>query len=173
MTAKTKHKAPSLIGIPQSKEMAAATLQTLCQVLASQIELKMQMNSRIEAIKMEHQPEIDRLEMQATLLRGNLQMWCEANRAVLLANGKKTIKFPGTGEVSWRQRPPSVTVRGVEATVQELHQLGLHQFVRSKEEVNKEAILKNPDAVKGVRGITVVAGVEDFIVIHDASDLGA
>lgn len=161
-----KIKVAALSGVPQSKEMAHATLKELGRVLAEQIQKKMLMNSEMESIRLHHQPAIDRLGIQAESLRANLQMWCEANRTTLLSNGLKTAKFPGAGEVTWRQRPPSVTVRGVDATVQELHQLGLHQFVRAKEEVNKEAILKNPDAVKGVRGITVVTGVEDFIVIH-------
>jgi len=35
---------------------------------------------------------------------------------------------------------------------------------RLKNEPNKEAMLNEPDAVRGIAGITIVTGVEDFIV---------
>ncbi|MDR1660890.1 MAG: host-nuclease inhibitor Gam family protein [Azoarcus sp.] len=39
-----------------------------------------------------------------------IQLWCEAHRAELTTTGGKTTNLV-TGEVSWRQRPPSVSVR--------------------------------------------------------------
>lgn len=45
-----------------------------------------------------------------------------------------------------------------------LERLGLSRFIRTKREPNKEAMLNEPEAVKGVAGITIVQGVEDFIV---------
>ena len=34
-----------------------------------------------------------------------------------------------------------------------------------KNEPNKEAMLNEPDAVRGIAGISIVSGVEDFIVV--------
>jgi len=57
--------------------------------------------------------------------------------------------------------------------IETLNRLGLSQFVRSKEEINKEAILNEPEAVKGVAGITVVTGVEDFVITPFEQDVTA
>ena len=84
--------------------------------------------------------------------------------AVLTNGGKVKTANLITGEVQWRQRPPSVRVTGAESVIETLRRLGLSQFVRTKEEVNKEAILNEPEGVKGVAGITVVKGVEDFVI---------
>ena len=42
--------------------------------------------------------------------------------------------------------------------------MGLGRFVRVKNEPNKDAMLNEPDAVRGIAGISIVTGVEDFIV---------
>jgi len=55
--------------------------------------------------------------------------------------------------------PPSVSVRGAESVIDTLKRLGLGKFVRTKEEVNKEAILNEPDEVRGVAGLNIVTGV--------------
>jgi phage host-nuclease inhibitor protein Gam len=61
----------------------------------------------------------------------------------------KTVALT-TGEIGWRLRPPKVVVRGVEAVLDKLKRMGLDRFIRTKEEINKEAILNEPDAVARV-----------------------
>ena len=46
-----------------------------------------------------------------------------------------------------------------------LLRMGLGRFVRVKNEANKEAMLAEPDAVRGIAGISIVTGVEDFTVV--------
>ena len=41
----------------------------------------------------------------------------------------------------------------------------LHAFVRNKEEINKEAMLNEPDKAKSVPGVSIVTGVEDFVIV--------
>ena len=96
------------------------------------------------------------------LLQAGVQTWCEANRKELCGTGKTANLI--TGEVQWRARPPSVTIRGAEVVLENLKSLGLERFVRVKEEANKEAMLNEPDAVRGVAGITINSGVEDFTI---------
>lgn len=66
-----------------------------------------------------------------------------------------------TGEVNWRQRPPSVRITGEESVIDLLKRMTLGRFVRAKEAINK-AILLEPEAVAGVPGIKIITGVEDF-----------
>jgi len=99
-----------------------------------------------------------------------VQVWCEANRAELTNGGKTKTANLGSGEVKWRMRPPSVRLSGGDAVLDALRSLGLSRFVRQREEVNKEAILAEPDAVAGVRGIKLTQA-EDFIVAPFATHL--
>ena len=68
------------------------------------------------------------------------------------------------GEVSWRKRPPKVSIRGTEAVIQALQSDGLERFLRHKAEIDRAAILKEPDVAASVKGITISSGGEDFLV---------
>ena len=65
--------------------------------------------------------------------------------------------------MKWRRPPPSVVLRGIETVLQHLKALRLDRFIRTKEEVNKEAILLEPDQVRNVPGITIKQE-EQFVV---------
>ena len=52
----------------------------------------------------------------------------------------------------------------LEESVAQLNAMELTRFIRVKEQVDKEAILKEPDAVKDIKGIKVGSAGEKFIV---------
>jgi len=56
-----------------------------------------------------------------------------------------------------------VRVTGVDAVLDFLRRLGLDRFIRRKEEINREAILNEPEAVACIPGITI-SQAEDFVV---------
>ena len=107
------------------------------------------------------------------MLQKGVQGWCEANRDELTNNGKTKTANLVTGEVQWRNRPPSVSIRGADSVLETLLRLGLERFIRRKEEINKEAILNEPAAVAGVAGITVKSGIEDFAIVPFEQTVGA
>ncbi|EHV66253.1 bacteriophage Mu Gam like family protein [Escherichia coli DEC6C] len=75
--------------------------------------------------------------------------------------------------MSWRLEKPSCSVsRDVEGVIEMLRRMGLERFIRTKEEVNKQAILAEPDAVKGIAGIKVNKGAESFSVEPFEQDAG-
>lgn len=104
-----------------------------------------------------HAERVDRLT------RG-LQLWAEANRPALTQDGRsKTVKL-AAGEIAWRQLPPSVTIKGVPAVLAALIKLGLRRFVREKLEIDKEAMLKEPDVAVTVPGVSIGSKGEEFVV---------
>ena len=107
-------------------------------------------------------PRLDALRQRMETLQAGVQTWCEANREQLCGKGKTANRI--TGEVAGRSRPPSVRVTGEESVIDLLKRMTLGRFVRTREQVNKEAILNEPEAVAGVPGIKVVSGVEDFVI---------
>lgn len=160
--ARLKTKAQTYV--PQSKDDAAADIRKIGDIQRESLRTTAEMNDAIAAITHRYQPRLDALGEQIKTLQEGVQGYCEAHRDELTDGGRVKTASLITGEVQWRQRPPSVSVRGAESVIETLKRLGLGKFVRTKEEVNKEAILNEPDAVRGVAGITVVTGVEDFVI---------
>lgn len=162
--ATQKLKAKAQTYAPQSTNDCAADIKKLGDLQRDFARHQADMNDEIAAITKRYQPKLEQLSERITTLQQGVQTYCEANRETLTNAGKvKTANFI-TGEVQWRQRPPSVAIRGADAVIETLKRMGLTRFVRTKDEVNKEAILNEPNEVRGIAGITVVTGVEDFVI---------
>lgn len=160
----TRLKTKAQVYVPQSKDEAAADIRKIGDLQREALRATTEMNDSIAHITQNFQPRLDALNDQIKTLQEGVQGYCEAHRIELTDGGKVKTANLITGEVQWRQRPPSVSVRGSDAVLEMLKRLGLTRFIRSKEEVNKEAILNEPDEVRGVAGLTVVTGVEDFVI---------
>ena len=161
MSKKTRIKAATLEA-PQSREETQSWIKELGDVQREAARQTAAMNDEIATITERHKTAINALADRAKELQSGIQSWCEANRAELTAEGK-TVNLI-TGKVSWRLRPPSIRIRSQEAVLEALRTLGLIRFVRVKEEVNKDAMLAEPDIAATVAGVTVVKGVEDFVI---------
>jgi phage host-nuclease inhibitor protein Gam len=159
-----KAKTRAVAYVCQSKEETMLAIKALGDAQRELTRLETAMNDEIAQITLREKDRIEALRGCIESLTGGIHLWCEANRAALCANGGKTANLV-TGEVNWRQRPPSVTIRAVDKVIATLLALGLGRFVRKKEEVNKEAILAEHKAVAGIAGITIVQGLEDFTVV--------
>jgi phage host-nuclease inhibitor protein Gam len=157
-----KAKKTAAVYVCQSKDETMTAIKELGDAQRELTRIETEINDRIALITEARKGEIEALGIRVDTLTSGIQLWCEANRAALCASGKTANLV--TGEVAWRQRPPSVSVRQQEKVIERLKSLRLSRFLREKTEVNKEAILAEPAAVAGVPGITVVTGVEDFSV---------
>ncbi|TPQ28956.1 host-nuclease inhibitor Gam family protein [Methylomonas sp. EFPC3] len=163
-------KAPAATYACQTKEQTQAAI---CELGLAQRELtriETEINDEIAKITDSRKVHIEALKTKIDALLNGIQTWCEANRAELCKDGGKTANLI-TGEVSWRQRPPSVSVRAVDKVLETLRNLGLSRFIRTKDELNKEAVLAEPKAVQGIAGITINTGVEDFAVVPFEQDI--
>lgn len=147
---------------PQTRTDCAADIKRLGDLQREFTRLQADMNDSIAQITKAAAPSLEELQARINVLQAGIQTWCEANREALCGKSKTANLI--TGEVAWRLRPPSVAVRGADTVIEALKRLGLGKFVRTKEEINKEAILNEPDQVRGVAGITVVTGAEDFSI---------
>lgn len=170
---KTRLKAKAQIAVPQTRDEAAADIRSIGDLQRQLARSSAEMNDAIAHITAQYQPVLDAVTGQLKPLQEGVQAYCEAHRADLTGGGKTKTANLITGEVQWRQRPPSVSVRGADSVIEALKGFGLTRFVRTKEEVNKEAILNEPDAVKGVAGINVVSGVEDFVITPFEQEVAA
>lgn len=147
-----------------SIEQVQSAIKEIGDLSREHTRLTTEMNDKIGATSEQYAPQLKSLEKEVESLQKAVQEFCEANRDELTEFGKtKTANFV-TGEVQWRQRPPSVAIRGAESVLESLMRLGLDRFIRTKNEINKEALLNEPEVAKGIAGITVKTGVEDFVI---------
>ena len=158
----TKLKAKAQTYACSSREQAQQDIALIGMLQREHGRISGELNDRISALTEAEAPRLKELQDRIGTLQAGVQTWCEANREQLCGKGKTANLI--TGEVNWRQRPPSVRVTGEESVIDLLKRMTLGRFVRTKEQVNKEAILNEPEAVAGVPGIKVVSGVEDFVI---------
>lgn len=169
--ARIKTAAKKPVYIPQNRDECAEAINQIGRLQREILVEQSAMNDEIAGITDRYTGSITDKSNELKLLQDGVQTFCETNRLELTEGGKsKTGRFV-TGEVQWRQRPPSVAVRGAESVIEFLKRHGLDRFVRTKEEINKEAILNEPSAVSGVAGISIKTGVEDFVITPFEQDL--
>lgn len=150
--------------VPQSREDCDRSIRELGEARREIVRLEAGMNDALAKVKEHYETQAKPFRERADLLLQGIETWCEANRSVLTQGGKVKFAVFGAGEVKWRARPPKVAIRAADAVLESLRGLGLGRFIRTKEEINKEAILNEPEAVTGVKGLTVASEGEDFVV---------
>ncbi|EFK6683048.1 host-nuclease inhibitor Gam family protein [Escherichia coli] len=158
--------------VPQNRDAVITDIKRIGDLQREASRLETEMNDAIAEITEKFAARIAPLKTDIETLSKGVQGWCEANRDELTNGGKVKTANLVTGDVSWRQRPPSVSIRGVDAVMETLERLGLQRFIRTKQEINREAILLEPKAVAGVAGITVKSGIEDFSIIPFEQEAG-
>lgn len=158
----TRLKTKAAIQVPQTKTDCAADIKLIGDLQRDFERQRAEMNDKIAEITKQYQPSLESLQGRLQVLQEGVQLYCEAHREELCGKGKTANLV--TGEVSWRQRPPSVSIRGADAVMETLLRMGLGRFVRVTNAPNKEAMLNEPEAVKGIAGIAIVSGVEDFLI---------
>ncbi|EMN7478394.1 host-nuclease inhibitor Gam family protein [Salmonella enterica] len=161
--SKSRLKAAAASYTPQSKEQVSVDIKKIGDIQRELTRIEVNANDQIAVIMNQNTPKIEALRAELDVLQKGVQTWCEANRSSITKGDSKTANLI-TGEVAWRKKPDSVNLKGVEIVIETLKKLKLDRFIRRKEEVNKDAILADKEAVKGITGISIVSGKETFSI---------
>ena len=149
--------------IPQSREEAAEFVRRVGDAQRQLRGIAADAEGRIAAIQQEvaknAQPHQEKLEG----LVDGLFLFFEANRDSLTERGKrKSVDF-STGTIGEHTNPHRVDfTEKAEIVLANLHALNLTQFIRPKEEINRETMLESEESrtlaatVKGVKVVQVV-----------------
>ena len=159
------------VPVPQSKDEANDYIARIGDHQRRRAEIEVQMNDEIEPIRAKHEAAAKEHSEAVTALTEGVFRWAEANRDRLTNGGKTKTANLAAGIITWRLRPPKVTIRGKDAVIEALERLGLVQFLRIKTDVDKEAILSDPAAVQDIKGVTVGSAGEDFGVRPHETEL--
>ena len=154
--AKAATKSPAAtVRVPQTREQTTEAIAAIGRHQRERARIEAAMNDAIAAIKQQHE-EAARPHAEAIrALSEGVQTWCEAHRDELTDNRRTKTANLASGEVKWRLSPPKVVLKGIEKVLETLRARRLTDMIRVKEEVNKEAILADPAAVSGIKGIRI------------------
>lgn len=141
--------------VPKTAAQAEQLLADIGRAQRQVSTIENRMNDRLAKIKQEFEEQAKPLNDEIEQKFAALHAWAEANKGELLKGKTKTAKL-ATGELSWRTTPPSVSIRNQKVVLEILKQRELHDLIRNKEEVNKEAVLANPERVGDIKQIKVV-----------------
>ncbi|MFH1309028.1 MAG: host-nuclease inhibitor Gam family protein [Patescibacteria group bacterium] len=125
-------------------------------------EIEKELNVEVMKLKKQAGKDIKAHKEKINELMNGLCAFAEVKKDELLSGRSKTINFP-YGSISWRITPPKVVFRNESKILHALKDLGLSKFIRTKEEVNKQAILESPEEVKDIKGLSI-SQIEEFVV---------
>lgn len=171
-TKKTRIKSSAaVVDVPQNRDMAAQAIAAIGCHSRDLARINADMNDAMAKVKEQYESLAEPFRQQIESLTNGLQMYAEANRAVLTNNYKvKTVALT-TGELVWRMNPPSVRLTDTEENViAACEAAGLEEFIRRTPSLNRDAIKANPEEAKHVPGIRIGQG-ESFVVVPFEAEL--
>jgi len=168
---KTKQAA---LEVPQSDEEADALLAEYGATFNTLARQQVRLDELLAKLKARAETKAKPLQESLSSIMVALNAYGAANRKRLTNGGEtKTVKLP-SGEIGWRTNPPSVKVkRGLKAEdlIASIRQLKLRKFLRLSVEVNKRAMLDDPEKAETIPGITIQKDVEEFFVAPFGAEL--
>ena len=156
--------------VPRDRDEADLFIYRIGVKTRARAAMQSELDYMLAELKRRFEENAQPMTVEIDELTEGLQVWCEANRKELLDGDSKTVKF-GNGEVCWRNRPASVTLRGVEKIIEWCRSHRLSRFIRIKREINKEAMLASPKKAEEIPGVTIASAGEDFIVTPLSAEL--
>jgi len=155
MKASKTKRAGAEYAAPQSDSQASDTLAEIGALRRTLGGIDLELAAAVDAIKRDFEERAAPTKARAEAAEAALHAYCDVHRGRLTADGKRKFVDLPAGRVAWRVTPAKVTVRGVDAVMDALRRFGLERFIRLKEEINKEAILAEKDAVASIAGISI------------------
>lgn len=153
----------AVVAVPHSLDEAAKFVARLGQEQREIDRINLALNEKLKDLTAKATAEAKPYQESIAEIVGGLFAFAESRREELTDGGqKKTVELP-TGIFGWRMTPPAISLREVKEVLVRLKTMGLTQFVRTKEEVDKEAMLKEPELAKSVKGVSITQH-EDFLV---------
>jgi phage host-nuclease inhibitor protein Gam len=156
--------------VPQSHDETVDFIAEIGRLQRDRERIQADMNDEIAKIKERYEAQALPLAEKIKALSSGVQTWCEGNRDTLTQSNKTKTVVLASGKINWRMRPPKISLRGKEKILEELKKMGLKRFIRLIEEINKEAMLAEPNVASTVPGVSIEQS-EDFVITPYETEL--
>ncbi len=151
--------------VPSDRDEVNAAIAEIGMLQRERLRIETAMNDEIAAIKARYDAEAKVPGERIAELAKGIQLYCEANRVALTKDGKVKFHVFATGEVKWRLTPFAVALKNVKEVLALLKAKGLMDYIRSKEDVDKEALLADRELLgASIKGVSFVQKEEFSIV---------
>ncbi|EIG26719.1 host-nuclease inhibitor Gam family protein [Haemophilus paraphrohaemolyticus] len=148
----------------QTQDEVAMAIKQIGDLEREQVRLSTLQADEKAVVDEKYMEKLTALKEQVKPLQKAVQAFCESRRLELTNGGKQKTAYFTTGEVQWRAKPPAVVAKGIDSILESLRNLGLFRFIRTKEELNKEAMLAEPEVARSISGVTIREDVEEFVI---------
>lgn len=160
------------VHLPQNIEEVDGLIAMIGQLQRQLQSVESNMNEQIDKIKEESGAQADELRHTIDDHVASVEAYCSVHRDKLTDSGKKKTVKLRSGEVRWRLTPPAISIGNAKAVIAALEKLGLNRFLRIKTEVNRQALLAEPEVAENVPGVSVTQR-EEFVIVPDNSQAEA
>lgn len=165
MAKAKKRKVKAIARVPQSREDAVFAVGRIGELRRAILSCKAIADETVRLAGEKFEADIAAIALELAEHEAGVQTWCEANRLALTRDGKVKFHQFATGSVSWKALPPSVKLTNVEAVLEGCRKVGFSEFIRTKEEVNREAMLADPARARLITGVTISSEGEQFEIV--------
>jgi phage host-nuclease inhibitor protein Gam len=149
--------------VPQSREEADTLLARLGVLVRDRQVVQAAHDEAVAAAKAKAEREAAPIDAEIAEATRLIQAWAEANRSDLTKGGRtKTVKMPA-GALCWRAGRARLVVTDEAAAVAALEKGNHVAMLSRKVTLDRAALLKNPQIVEDVPGISIAVGGEEFV----------
>lgn len=159
--AKRKSKKKKELGLPPptNTREAAAYSHKLAAVLGTISAAEAELAQKIEELQKLYDANIVTMTKRALALAKSIHVYATEHREDLTEKGvRKTVELSNAVTMRWYITPPAIALEKdvkAEDIVDELKKLDLKRFIRTKEELDKELLLKEPDVANSLKGLSI------------------
>lgn len=133
--------------------------------------LERELTEKVERLKTSATKKITTRSTRLEQYMEALLQFAQARRDELTEHEERKTVTVSSGKFGWRLAPPSLDVPSPDELLQYLKDHGLERFIRTKEEVNKKALLGEPAAVQEIPGISIERRELFFVKPSDVSEV--
>jgi phage host-nuclease inhibitor protein Gam len=174
MTDRKKRQPRAKVAVLGSREEAILRETELSRLLVELGATDARLTAQLEKVAEKFAPELEELQKGIFAASKELFLYCSTNRAELTEEGRaKTIRLAAIGTMRFYDTPPAVSLeKEVEEpdVIAQMKALGLESFIRIKEEIDREALLKEPEKAGSIKGVTIDRD-EKFAIQPDNSPM--
>lgn len=154
---------------PQNIEELAKSISHLGSLKRKAENIIAKADEKISKIQEEVSQSVSPISEEIEMVFDAIYNYAESNRDELTDKGKKkTIKL-ATGKLSWRTTPPKVTIGNTEEVIETLKKLKLSRFLRIKEEIDRNAMIKERKVAEKIKGVSITQSEELAVIPNETA----